>query len=120
MNASVPGPTTYGHNSDRHTRFKAASPLPTYVVACGMALFRGPDGHLWFAPDAIGRPNTFDWWAAENLAAWDASRDNGRLRDTGYLTAVAELCVAVDAAARADQHHLATTYVLAEAIDIPL
>ncbi len=78
-------------------------PIPnSYVVAYGMAHFRGPDGHLWFCPDN-GTPGVIDWACPQNVREFDL-REHGE--DTtcigpNYQAVMQEICRLVDQAANA-------------------
>jgi hypothetical protein len=89
-------------------RFSAAFPVPlAYVVAYGMALFRGPDGYLWFVPD---NGNTGGYWGVpQNIAEFDQRNcDPDRPYDgPEYQAVMAEICRLVDAVTKADKAYRA-------------
>ncbi|GAA3742035.1 hypothetical protein GCM10022225_26990 [Plantactinospora mayteni] len=94
--------TTYGVRAgfDYATfAFSDSYPIPSvFVVASGMAYFRGPDGHLWFAPDKGDGDPRVDWHRPQNVAEFDRRQGNGKYHtDPEYQEAIAELCREVDA-----------------------
>jgi len=94
--------TTYGMRDgfDYATfAFSDSYPIPSvFVVADGMAYFRGPDGHLWFAPDKGDGDPHIDWEYPQNVAEFDQRQgDGGYHTDPEYQEAIAELCREVDA-----------------------
>ena len=86
-------------------RFCDASPVPSaYVVAYGIAHFRGPDGYLWFVPDN-GNTGEFAWGYPQNIAEFDQrNSDEGQpYNGPEYQRAMAEICRLVDAVTAADK-----------------
>jgi hypothetical protein len=104
--------TTYGMRAgfDYDFQFSDAFPIPSaYVVAYGMAHFRGPDGHLWFAPDCgSSRPGGIDWNHPQNVAEFDQRMCAPSYPDDPeYGEALAELCSEVDAAIATSGRYIA-------------
>lgn len=95
-------PTTYGLQDGfdyEGFKFSAEFPIPTvYVNAYGMPHFRGPDGHLWFAPDEPD--DQIGWGYPQNVAEFD-QRDGNPIDDE-YTEIMASLCRLIDAAGIAD------------------
>ncbi|MEV7628834.1 hypothetical protein [Actinoplanes sp. NPDC089786] len=90
-------------------RFSDAFPVPSaYVVAYGMAHFRGPDGYLWFVPDN-GTPGEFDWGYPQNIAEFDQRNCDPDRPYNGpdYQAVMAEICRLVDAVTDADRAYQA-------------
>lgn len=92
-------PTTYGMRDgfDYYAYpFNSDFPIPSvYVVAYGMAHFRGPDTHLWFAPDK--HPDQIRWGDAQNLAHWDRGFDAAVADDADYQRIFSSVCQLLDA-----------------------
>lgn len=114
---STDTPTTHGmrdgFNYDTHP-FTADFPVPAdYVIAFGMAHFRGPDGQLWYAPsygasepdaDGWAVPAPIDWAAAQNVAEYE--RRTGENNSRGEVAAMRDLCRALDAVRRASARYV--------------
>ncbi|WP_047891732.1 hypothetical protein [Micromonospora sp. RV43] len=79
-------------------RFNADFPIPAaYVVVQGVAYFQGPDGFLWFAPDAGGdTPWIIAWGYPQNVAEFDARYGDESRDDPRHLALMQALCEAVD------------------------
>ncbi|MBX7267579.1 hypothetical protein KIF24_17090 [Micromonospora sp. Llam7] len=89
-------------------QFSDAFPVPSaYVVAYGMALFRGPDGYLWFVPDN-GKTGGY-WGVPQNIAEFDRRNCDPDRPYNGpdYQAVMAEICRLVDAVTNADKAYRA-------------
>lgn len=89
-------------------RFNDDFPVPlAYVVAYGMALFRGPDGYLWFVPDN-GHTGGY-WGVPQNIAEFDQRNCDPDRPYNGpeYQAVMAEICRLVDAVTDADKAYAA-------------
>jgi hypothetical protein len=89
-------------------QFSDAFPVPVaYVVAYGLALFRGPDGCLWFVPDN-GKTGGY-WGVPQNIAEFDQRHCNPDRPYNGpeYQAVMAEICRLVDAVTKADKEYRA-------------
>lgn len=100
------GPTTVGKAARfdyGRFRFGNAFSIPkSYVVAYGVAHFRGPDGYLWLAPGDAGKDTTgqIKWDSAENVAWFDerdVPADDPEQHDPQYRAVMARICRLVDA-----------------------
>jgi hypothetical protein len=105
-------PTTYDMQEgfDYHGfRFSDDFPIPmAYVVAYGMAHFRGPDTYLWFAPDRGFGVRDIDWNYPQNVAEFDRRQEDGDdayHADPEYQETVADLCRALDALIASDHRY---------------
>lgn len=86
-------------------QFNDAFPAPmAYVVAYGMAHFRGPDGYLWFVPDN-GTPGSFSWDCPQNIAEFDQRNcdEDDPYDGPEYQAVMAEICRLIDAVTEADK-----------------
>jgi hypothetical protein len=103
-------PTTYGQQDGfDYERFAFSDDFPVplaYVVAYGMAHFRGPDGHLWFAPDKGFGDTAIDWDHPQNVAEFDQRMtEESFYTDPEYRDVVARLCAQIDAVSATNKRY---------------
>jgi hypothetical protein len=112
MSDNNAGATRYGTQEEFDYdgfEFSDDFPIPSsYVVAYGMAHFRGPDSFLWFAPDDGSGTPGFAWGAAQNVAEFDhrwEAVDDPYYADVRYQQVVDDLCQALDTVIAAEHRY---------------